>query len=47
MIGEMPEEKRRKFGKQLVDVCVQHSKEHSLTMDCTTESMVCIFPLFM
>uniref|UniRef100_A0A915C215 DNA 3'-5' helicase n=1 Tax=Parascaris univalens TaxID=6257 RepID=A0A915C215_PARUN len=39
MIGEMPEEKRRKFGKQLVDVCVQHSKEHSLTMDCTTESM--------
>ncbi|KHN74060.1 putative Werner syndrome ATP-dependent helicase -like protein 1 [Toxocara canis] len=40
MIGEMPEEKRRKFGQQFVDVCIRYSKQHSLPMDCNAESML-------
>uniref|UniRef100_A0A158Q7M7 DNA 3'-5' helicase n=1 Tax=Elaeophora elaphi TaxID=1147741 RepID=A0A158Q7M7_9BILA len=38
IIGEMTEERQRKFGQKFVDKVVEFCTEHNISMDCTTDS---------
>lgn len=40
VIGEMTEERQRKFGQKLVDTVIKFCTAHNISMDCTTASTV-------